>query len=168
MTGHECGECLLGFFDLLSGRGEGRLRWNKAVLANENETDLCNHPLDGSRHHAKGETERDPDVRAMGAVKLLRQRPRNSGTVQTLRVLTTAEVCERLRGRCKWCVNVPPNIRTHGVKQDLTLGIDDRDHDSIVNYCAKDRAPDLSEEHGAWRDFEVLAHLEVGCQVDRR
>lgn len=39
---------------------------------------------------------------------------------------------------------------------------------TVVHDRAEDGAPDLCKEHSARRDLEVLAHLQVSREVDRR
>ena len=80
--------------------------------------------------------------------------------------------------------DAPPDVCPLGRYQDVALGVDDRDHDRIVDSSAweassatglvqsstrqltEDGAPDLGDEHRAGRDLEVLPDLEISGEPD--
>lgn len=48
----------------------------------------------------------------------------------------------------------------------LALGGDDRVEDGIVDDGTDNGSPALSGKHESWRDFEVVAELEIGCEQE--
>lgn len=70
-----------------------------------------------------------------------------------------------------------PDIVSVRVRQQITMRIDDGDHDDIVYECAKDCSPDLRDEHCARGDLycrldmnskglTVFAHLQVAGEIE--
>lgn len=51
--------------------------------------------------------------------------------------------------------------------QKLAVAGDNSNHDTVRDEATKDGTIDLGQEHGLWRDLEVLAELEVVAEVDR-
>lgn len=59
-----------------------------------------------------------------------------------------------------------PDVGAVRLEKEVTLSVDDGNHDHVVDDGTDEHTPNLGEEHGAGRNLQVLAHLQVTSQVN--